>query len=74
MEPLEWLAFRGEKEKEKRKNSLLSQESNPGPFVSKSVHYMPLDHMSTTPKGEINFCIYKLLRVSYYLAPVALLF
>ena len=38
------------------------------------ISFLPLDDMSRTPKGEINFCIYKLLRVSSHFAPVALRF
>ena len=35
---------------------------------------IPPDNMSRTPKEEINFRIYKLLRVSNYLASMALRF
>ena len=38
------------------------------------IFFLTLDNISRTPKGEINFCIYKLLRVSSHFAPVALRF
>ena len=50
---MEWLALKDEKEKEKRKKiAALLQESNPGPFTFKSMHYSTRWHVQDFLKED----------------------